>query len=116
MPFDAIFLSAVTDELNENLAGCRVDKIHQPERDTLLLHLRSPRGSHKLLLTANPTRPRIQLTALTMANPAPPPMFCMLLRKHPWSGRWNWPLTAPMRWGYRERNTCTPNSWGAPPT
>ena len=87
MPFDAIFLSAVTDELNENLAGCRVDKIHQPERDTLLLHLRSPRGSHKLLLTANPTRPRIQLTDLTMANPAQPPMFCMLLRKHLGGGK-----------------------------
>ena len=87
MPFDAILLSAVTDELNDKLLGCRVDKIHQPERDTLLLHLRSPRGNHKLLLTANPTRPRIQLTELAMANPAQPPMFCMLLRKHLGGGK-----------------------------
>ena len=82
MPFDAIFLTAVTDELNQALAGARVDKIHQPERDTLLLQMRGPKGTHRLLLTANTTRPRVQLTKLTWENPAQPPMFCMLLRKH----------------------------------
>lgn len=87
MPFDAIFLRAVTEELQQTLSGARVDKIYQPERDTLLFQLRSPHGTKRLLITANPSRPRIQLTALPLENPAQPPMFCMLLRKHLGNGR-----------------------------
>ena len=84
MPFDAIFLSAVVEELTPVLTGERIDKIQQPARDTVLLHLRS-RG--KLLLSANGSRPRIHLTRASFENPAQPPMFCMLLRKHLSGGR-----------------------------
>ena len=84
MPFDAIFLSAVVEELTPVLTGERIDKIQQPARDTVLLHLRS-RG--KLLLSANGSRPRIHLTRAAFENPAQPPMFCMLLRKHLSGGR-----------------------------
>lgn len=83
MPFDAIFLTAVIREL-QPLLGSRVDKIQQPSRDTVLLHLR---GRGKLLLSANVNRPRIHLTEATFENPAQPPMFCMLLRKHLTGGR-----------------------------
>lgn len=83
MPFDAIFLTAVIRELRP-LLGSRVDKIQQPSRDTVLLHLR---GRGKLLLSANVNRPRIHLTEATFENPAQPPMFCMLLRKHLTGGR-----------------------------
>lgn len=79
MPFDAIFLSAVAAELRPVVLGARVDKIHQPSRDTVLLQLR---GREKLLLSANANRPRIHLTQAGFENPAQPPMFCMLLRKH----------------------------------
>ena len=85
MPFDAIFLTAVIREL-QPLLGSRVDKIQQPSRDTVLLHLRG-RGSGKLLLSANVNRPRIHLTEASFENPAQPPMFCMLLRKHLTGGR-----------------------------
>jgi predicted ribosome quality control (RQC) complex YloA/Tae2 family protein len=81
MPFDAIFLSAVTKEL-QAACGARIDKIHQPERDTLVLLLRSPQGGRRLLMTASPNRARVQFTDLTTENPQQPPMFCMLLRKH----------------------------------
>ena len=84
MPFDAVFLSAVVEELTPVLTGERIDKIQQPARDTVLLHLRS-RG--KLLLSANGSRPRIHLTRAAFENPAQPPMFCMLLRKHLSGGR-----------------------------
>lgn len=87
MPFDAIFLSAVTQELQQPLQGAKVDKIYQPERDTLVLQLRGSQGAKRLLLTANPAHPRLQLTALSLENPAQPPMFCMLLRKHLGGGR-----------------------------
>lgn len=86
MPFDAVFLSAVVQEL-QPLLGSRVDKLQQPARDTVLLHLRGREGGGKLLLSANVNRPRIHLTQAAFENPAQPPMFCMLLRKHLTGGR-----------------------------
>ena len=82
MAFDAYFLTAVLDEVRSRCIGARVDKIHQPSRDTLILHLRCREGREKLLFAANPTAPRLHLTAASPENPAEPPMFCMLLRKH----------------------------------
>ncbi len=82
MAFDAMFLSAVLDEVRNRCLGARIDKIHQPSRDTLILHLRCREGREKLLFAANPTAPRLHLTTASPENPAEPPMFCMLLRKH----------------------------------
>ena len=82
MAFDAFFLSAVLDEIRERCMNARVEKIHQPSRDTLILHLRCREGREKLLFAANPTAPRLHLTSANPENPAEPPMFCMLLRKH----------------------------------
>ena len=84
MAFDAVFLTAVLEELRERLVGLRVEKIQQPSRDTVLLGLR---GKERLLLSANVNRPRIHLTGASYENPAQPPMFCMLLRKHLSGGR-----------------------------
>ena len=82
MAFDAFFLSAVLEEVREKCTGARIDKIHQPSRDTLILHLRCKEGREKLLFAANPTAPRLHLTTASPENPPEPPMFCMLLRKH----------------------------------
>ena len=82
MAFDAFFLTAVLDEVRQKCMGARVDKIHQPSRDTLILHLRGRESREKLLFAANPTAPRLHLTSASPENPAEPPMFCMLLRKH----------------------------------
>ena len=82
MAFDAFFLTAVLEEVRRKCTGARVDKIHQPSRDTLILHLRGRESREKLLFAANPTAPRLHLTAASPENPAEPPMFCMLLRKH----------------------------------
>ena len=87
MPFDALTLKAVTAELSGALADSRIDKIHQSTRDSLVLHLRSRTGTRRLYLCANPGYPRIQLTEMATENPARPPMFCMLLRKHLLGGR-----------------------------
>ena len=87
MPIDAVFLDSLCCELRKSLLTCRVDKVQQPERDTILLSMRGPAGGGKLLLTASPNHPRIQLTSLSFENPAQPPMFCMLLRKHLTGGR-----------------------------
>ena len=82
MAFDAIFMTAVLDEVRDRCLGARIDKIHQPSRDTLILHLRCREGREKLIFVANPTAPRLHLTTASPENPAEPPMFCMLLRKH----------------------------------
>lgn len=82
MAFDAFFLTSVLEEIRSRCIGARVDKLHQPSRDTLILHLRCQQGREKLLFVANPTAPRLHLTSASPENPAEPPMFCMLLRKH----------------------------------
>ncbi|MBR6376813.1 MAG: NFACT family protein [Oscillospiraceae bacterium] len=88
MPLDAVFLSALTEELTQTLPGSRIDKIQQPERDAVLLQIRSLQaGNRKLLLSASSNHPRIHYTQARYENPAQPPMFCMLLRKHLAGGR-----------------------------
>ena len=82
MAFDAFFLKAVLDEARPRLLGGRVEKIHQPSRDTVILHLRCEKSREKLMLCASPTAARMHLTDKTPENPEQPPMFCMLLRKH----------------------------------
>ena len=82
MAFDAFFLSAVLEEVKERCIGARIDKIHQPSRDTLILQMHSRDYRSKLLFAANPTAPRLHLTNASPENPPEPPMFCMLLRKH----------------------------------
>ena len=96
MAFDAFFLSAVLDEVREKTAGARIEKIHQPSRDTLLLHLKCQSGRQKLMFVANPTAPRLHLTEATPENPSEPPMFCMLLRKHLSGARLNGISQPPM--------------------
>ena len=82
MAFDAFLLSAVLSELRESCGGARVEKIHQPSRDTVIFHLKGAEARQKLLFGMNPTAPRLHLTAASPENPPEPPMFCMLLRKH----------------------------------
>ena len=79
MSLDAICLRAVVHELEGTLLGTRIDKVQQPARDQIVLLVR---GNQRVLLSVNPNQPRIQLTRQLRDNPAQPPMFCMLLRKH----------------------------------
>lgn len=83
MPLDAVFLQAVVEELRPQILGLRIDKVQQPVRDQVILVLRSRR----LLLHAGAGAPRLQLTGQLRDNPAEPPMFCMLLRKHLTGGK-----------------------------
>ncbi|HCG31582.1 MAG TPA: fibronectin/fibrinogen-binding protein [Clostridiales bacterium] len=82
MPMDAVFLHGLTRELTQSLTGARIDKVQQPERDLLLLSVRTQSGNAKLLVHGGVGSARVHFTAGTFENPAEPPMFCMLLRKH----------------------------------
>jgi predicted ribosome quality control (RQC) complex YloA/Tae2 family protein len=79
MALDAVCLQAVVSELRPALLGVRIDKVQQPARDEVILLLR---GNKRLVLNAGASAPRLGLTERTRDNPAEPPMFCMLLRKH----------------------------------
>lgn len=82
MALDGAFLSCIRRELESVAIGARVDKIAQPSRDELVLHLRWRGDSGKLLISAGAGNARIHFTASSPENPKQPPMFCMLLRKH----------------------------------
>lgn len=87
MAFDAGMMAAVVFELRQSLVGARVEKINQPEKDELLLSLRGEGESFRLLLSASSGSPRLCLTNETKENPALPPAFCIMLRKHLSSAR-----------------------------
>ena len=82
MPLDAICLGAVTNELNTVLAGCRIEKVYQPDRDEIVIQTRGQGGARRLLVSIAAGTPRVHFIETARENPAVPPMFCMLLRKH----------------------------------
>lgn len=82
MALDGVYLSLVKKELEGELIGSRIDKIHQPSKDNLIIALRTSRsGTKKLLFSASAGTARVHLTNKELENPKTPPMFCMLLRK-----------------------------------
>jgi predicted ribosome quality control (RQC) complex YloA/Tae2 family protein len=82
MNYDGITMAAVCRELKECLGGARVEKIYQPGQQEILLHLRRAEHRFVLLCSAHPRLARVHLTGVRAENPAVPPSFCMLLRKH----------------------------------
>lgn len=82
MSFDGLFTRAMTNELSQALKGGRINKIQQPFPNELLMVIRANGKNHRLLLSIHPNYARAQLTNETYENPAEPPMFCMLMRKH----------------------------------
>ncbi|MGM9636725.1 MAG: NFACT family protein [Eubacteriales bacterium] len=82
MAFDAGMVAAITKELRDRLTLARIEKVHQPEKDEILLLLHSGRDNLRLTISASANNPRIHLTDEIKENPSVPPMFCILLRKH----------------------------------
>ena len=82
MSLYCIAFHSLADELQQQLVGSRIDKIQQPDASTVILSVRQPGHSGKLLLSCNAQTARIALTTGGKQNPAQPPLFCMVLRKH----------------------------------
>lgn len=82
MAFDAGLLSFVIKEINDNLAGGKVEKIYQLTADELVFLIRSNKETKRLLVNAGSACPRISLTNRKFENPETAPMLCMLFRKH----------------------------------
>jgi len=87
MALDGAFLSCLREELTAALYQARVDRIHQPSREELVISMRNKGGAAKLYVSSRASSPRVHLTGIALENPASPPMFCMLLRKWLGGGR-----------------------------
>ena len=81
MAFDGITIANLAKELNDLLAGGRIQKVAQPEKDELILTIKQY-DVYKLFLSADASLPLVYLTESTKQNPLTAPNFCMLLRKH----------------------------------
>lgn len=81
MSMDGLSLYSVMNELNKRLAGGKIDKIQQTDKEELLLMVRSLGQTYRLLINASAADNRVQLTELKKQAPSEAPMFCMLLRK-----------------------------------
>jgi len=81
MAFDGLFTYSITADLQQLVTG-RITKIHQPNAQEVILHVRANGKNHKLLFSIHSSYARVHLTEQSIENPAEPPMFCMLLRKH----------------------------------
>lgn len=81
MAFDGLFTTAMTEELQQLVTG-RIAKIHQPNAQEIVMHIRANSNNYKLLFSIHSAYARVQITTQTIDNPTEPPMFCTLLRKH----------------------------------
>ena len=81
MPMDGLTVGFIARELDRALQGGRVDRITQPERDAVVMVIRSGNENCRLLLCASPNNARIHLTEESFSNPLEPPALCMLMRK-----------------------------------
>jgi predicted ribosome quality control (RQC) complex YloA/Tae2 family protein len=103
MPFDNFVTGAVARELDSILPSGKVERVYQPGRYEIILHINvPPRGQSEgedaresggapsassrkrcdLLVSAQGSHPYIYISETKSGNPQTPPAFCMLLRKH----------------------------------
>jgi predicted ribosome quality control (RQC) complex YloA/Tae2 family protein len=82
MSLDGLMVCALRYELEGKLAGGRVERVHQPEREDLTILFYTASGRHRLFVSIRPDLPRLYLTGRSWPNPASPPLFCQLLRRH----------------------------------
>ncbi|MCH4165092.1 MAG: NFACT family protein [Lentilactobacillus diolivorans] len=82
MSFDGSFTHSMKNELLGLLKTGRVSRINQPYPNELILTIRAQSTNQQLLLSANPTYARVQITKIPYVNPSVPSNFTMILRKH----------------------------------
>ncbi len=87
VPIDGLVFTRISEELRRSLKNARVQGVFQPSSTELLLHLRQPGRTHRLLISIDPDLARLHLTNEEPENPLSPPPFCLLLRKHLVPGR-----------------------------
>ncbi len=87
MALDGITVANIVSEMNAALTGSRINKIAQPEKDELMITVKTPSGQRRILMSASASLPLIYFTQSNKLSPMTAPNFCMLLRKHIGSGK-----------------------------
>ena len=87
MSLDGISMHPLSIELDRAIAGGRIDKINQPNKQSIIMSLRLPGKNILLHISINPQNPAMHIVSKAPENPPEPPMFCMVLRKHLETGR-----------------------------
>lgn len=87
MSFDGFVTHALIYELKNKILNAKIDKIYQPEKDEIIITLRTFSENFKLLLAASSSNPRFNLTQVKKENPISAPLYCMILRKHLYGGK-----------------------------
>lgn len=90
MAFDGIVIANIVYDLKQKLEGGRITKIAQPEKDALLLTVKTSKSSeqgtvrsqYRLMISVNPSLPLVYLLEENKPSPMTAPTFCMVLRKH----------------------------------
>ncbi len=87
MPFDAGMFAATACDIKKYAIGSKIEKIHQPEKEEIVfifhdIKIGGERKSLRLAINAGTNNPKISFTNTQKENPATPPMFCLLMRKH----------------------------------
>ncbi len=87
MSFDGFVTYGISRELSSCLVGGKVNQVYQPERDEIILNIRTFEKNYKLLISASASNARLHLTETKKENPMTAPLFCMILRKHLCGGK-----------------------------
>ena len=87
MNLDGFSMHRLAEELSAALVGGRIDKVTQPNRQTIQIGIRQPGENLLLYISINPQNPTMYIIERPLENPPEPPSFCMLLRKNLETGR-----------------------------
>jgi predicted ribosome quality control (RQC) complex YloA/Tae2 family protein len=82
MSLSAADIAALVREIGPALTGGWIQKIHQPLAPTITLDVRARGKTLTLLMSADPSAPRLHFATGRRANPPHPPAFCQFLRAH----------------------------------
>ncbi len=83
MALDGLVIHSLAHELTTKLVGGKIDRVHQPENDELVLYIRNNKENFKLVLSSSASNPRVYIANdYKKENPIKAPMFCMLFRKY----------------------------------
>ena len=82
MSLDGISMHPLAIELDRAITGGRIDKINQPNKQSVILSVRQPGKNYLVHISINPQNPAVHIIERAPDNPPEPPMFCMVLRKH----------------------------------
>ena len=82
MSLDGLAIKKLAFELKEKLLGGKIDKLAQPNSQTLTFQVRVNNENKRMLASINPQNARLVITNERFENPPAPPLFVMVMRKH----------------------------------